>query len=176
MRLEGIVAKYRKSKYQQGSRSPAWLKIKATVTQDCVVIGYTRGEGNRKGVFGSLILAAKMNGKLRFVGHSGSGFGFDQLQETLKIMQPMIVNHCLIDNVPYVNREPVWLEPKLVVEVKFHGWTREKIMRAPIFVRFRDDKTLEECILESPKDTDEIIKTLDAEKKYSIDTKEQAQK
>ena len=40
-RLEGIVAKYKYSKYHQGIRSSAWLKIKGILTQDCVVIGYT---------------------------------------------------------------------------------------------------------------------------------------
>src|SRR6185436_19404613 len=112
----GIVAKNMNSKYHQGSRSPAWLKIKGIVTQDCVVIGHTKGEGNREGLFGSLILAAKMNGKLRFVGHCGGGFAFDQLEGMLRIMQPLTIDRCPIGSVPYVNRKPVWLKPELVVE------------------------------------------------------------
>jgi bifunctional non-homologous end joining protein LigD len=160
MKLEGVVAKYKYSKYQQGSRSAAWLKIKGVLTQDCAVIGYTKGEGNREGYFGSLILAVNVNGKLRFVGHSGSGFGYDQLEEILKMMLRFTIDHCPIDNVPYVNREPVWLRPELVVEVKFNGWTQEGIMRAPIFVRFKEDKTPKECILETPKDTDKVLRTL----------------
>lgn len=47
-RLEGIVAKDKQSKYQQGIRSSAWLKIKGILTQDCIVVGYTNGEGNRE--------------------------------------------------------------------------------------------------------------------------------
>jgi bifunctional non-homologous end joining protein LigD len=157
MKLEGIVAKYKYSKYLQGKRSPVWLKIKGVLTQDCVVIGYTKGEGNRQGYFGSLILAVNEKGKLRFVGHSGSGFGFDQLEDTLRMMKPLTVNQCPIDHVPYVNREPVWLRPELVVEVKFQGWTEERVMRAPIFVRFREDKGPEDCILETPKATDLLV-------------------
>ena len=61
MNLEGIVAKYKSSKYLQGVRSREWLKIKTMKTQDCVVIGYTRGEGNREGYFGSLLLAVNNN-------------------------------------------------------------------------------------------------------------------
>jgi bifunctional non-homologous end joining protein LigD len=157
MKLEGIVAKYRYSIYSQGTRSPAWLKLKGVLTQDCVVIGYTKGEGNREGYFGSLILAVNDKGKLRFVGHSGSGFGFDQLEDTLRMMQPLTVNKCPIDHVPYVNREPVWLKPELIVEVKFQGWTEERIMRAPIFVRFREDKRPMDCILETPKSTELLV-------------------
>jgi bifunctional non-homologous end joining protein LigD len=52
MKLEGIVGKKKDSRYLEGSRSPSWVKIKSVLTQDCVVIGYTRGEGNREGYFG----------------------------------------------------------------------------------------------------------------------------
>ena len=56
MGLEGLIAKNKSSKYVQGLRSRDWLKIKHIKTQDCVVIGYTRGEGNRENYFGSLLL------------------------------------------------------------------------------------------------------------------------
>ena len=78
MGLEGLIAKHKSSKYLQGIRSRDWLKIKHIKTQDCVVIGYTRGEGNRENYFGSLLLAAfdHKDNKFRFVGHTGSGFDF----------------------------------------------------------------------------------------------------
>ena len=44
----------------------------------------------------------------------------------------------------------------LVVEVKFDGWTKDKIMRAPIFLRIRDDKKPEECTLEKTKHVEEL--------------------
>jgi len=163
-RLEGIVAKYKYSAYQRGARSSSWRKIKGVLTQDCVVIGYTSGVGNREGYFGSLILAAHYNGKLQFVGHTGSGFGFDQLAETFEMMQKLRVGSCPIGHVPYVNREPFWLRPELVAEVKFNGWTREMIMRAPIFVRFREDKLPDECTIETPKEADN---TVQVEQKFS---------
>jgi bifunctional non-homologous end joining protein LigD len=156
--LEGIVAKHKYSKYRQGIRSSAWLKIKGILTQDCVVIGYTKGEGNRQNYFGSLILAAYDNkDKLRFVGHSGSGFGLDQLKETLSIMQRIRTdnNFCPVGTVPYTNSKPTWLRPELVAEVKFSGWTQDMIMRAPIFLRFRYDKQPTECLIEQvPQEID----------------------
>jgi bifunctional non-homologous end joining protein LigD len=149
--LEGIVAKDKHSKYHQGIRSSAWLKIKGILTQDCVVVGYTKGEGNRQDYFGSLILAAYDDrGKLSFIGHSGSGFGFDQLKETLTVMQRLRTdnNFCPVESVPYTNNKPTWLKPELVAEVKFSGWTQDLIMRAPIFLRFRYDKQPSECLIE----------------------------
>jgi bifunctional non-homologous end joining protein LigD len=149
--LEGIIAKEKHSKYYQGIRSSAWLKIKGILTQDCIVVGYTKGEGNRQDYFGSLILGAYDEiGKLRFIGHSGSGFGFDQLKETLTVLQRLRTenNSCPVDSVPYTNSRPTWLRPELVAEVKFSGWTQDLIMRAPIFLRFRYDKQPTECLIE----------------------------
>jgi bifunctional non-homologous end joining protein LigD len=150
-RLEGIVAKHKHSRYHEGIRSSAWRKIKGILTQDCVVIGYTKGEGNRQDYFGSLILAAyDYKGKLHFIGHSGSGFGFDQLKQTLTVMQRLRTdnNFCPVDFVPYTNSKPTWLRPELVAEVKFSGWTQDMIMRAPIFLRFRYDKQSTECLID----------------------------
>jgi bifunctional non-homologous end joining protein LigD len=157
MNLEGVVAKYKSSKYLQGTRSREWLKIKTIKTQDCVVIGYTKGEGNRETYFGSLLLAVHYDSKLRFVGHTGSGFDFSQLNEVYNKLQQMKVEKCPVDYIPYTNRDPVWIEPKLVAEVKFSDWTQEKIMRAPIFLRFREDKKPEECTVEEEKSTEELV-------------------
>ncbi len=157
MNLEGVVAKYKPSKYLQGTRSREWLKIKTIKTQDCVVIGYTKGEGNRETYFGSLLLAVHYDNKLRFVGHTGSGFDFSQLNEVYNKLQQMKIEKCPVDYIPYTNRDPVWIEPKLVAEVKFSDWTQEKIMRAPIFLRFREDKKPEECTVEEEKSTEELV-------------------
>jgi bifunctional non-homologous end joining protein LigD len=158
MNLEGVVAKYKFSKYLQGTRSREWLKIKTIKTQDCVVIGYTKGEGNRQDYFGSLLLAVYRDGnRLRFVGHTGSGFDFSQLNEVYSKLKKMRIEKCPIDYIPYTNRDPIWIEPKLVAEVKFNDWTQEKIMRAPIFLQFREDKKPEECILEEEKNTEKLV-------------------
>src|ERR671913_1694023 len=91
MRLEGLVAKHKSSVYKQGIRSRDWLKIKHIKTQDCVVIAYTRGEGNRESYFGSLLLTIydPNTDKLRFVGHTGSGFDFVQLDEVYSKLKSM---------------------------------------------------------------------------------------
>src|SRR5919199_2438021 len=157
MNLEGVMAKHKPSKYLQGTRSREWLKIKTIKTQDCVVIGYTKGEGNRETYFGSLLLAVYYDSKLRFVGHSGSGFDFSQLNEVYNKLQQMKIEKCPVDYIPYTNRDPVWIAPELVAEVKFSDWTQQRIMRAPIFLRFREDKKPEECILEEEKSTEELV-------------------
>jgi ATP dependent DNA ligase C terminal region. len=40
------------------------------------------------------------------------------------------------------------VEPELVAEVKYLELTRDNILRAPSFIRLRDDKLPKECALE----------------------------
>ncbi len=165
MGLEGLIAKHKSSKYVQGIRSRDWLKIKHIKTQDCVIIGYTRGEGNRKNYFGSLLLAVNdSQGKLRFVGHTGSGFDFLLLKQIYDKLQKMRIEKCPVEHVPYTNRDPFWTQPELVAEIKFSNWTNEKIMRSPIFLGLREDKTPKECVLEREKYTEKLIKTVEGKK------------
>ena len=96
--LEGLIAKHKSGKYVQGIRSKEWLKIKNIKTQDCVIIGYTRGEGNRKNYFGSLLLAVNdSGGKLRFVGHTGSGFNFLLLKQIYNKLQKIRIEKCPVE-------------------------------------------------------------------------------
>jgi len=170
MGLEGLIAKNKAGKYVQGTRSRDWLKIKHIKTQDCVIIGYTQGEGNRKNFFGSLLLAVndKDNNKLKFVGHTGTGFDFQQLQQIYDRLQKIRIQKCPIDYVPYTNRRPFWVKPDLVVEIKFNDWTHEKIMRSPVFLRFREDKIPKECTLEREKYVNKVIENVKVDSTETI--------
>lgn len=149
--LEGIVAKRKSSIYKEGVRSQDWLKIKNVKTQDCVIIGYTKGLGNRQRYFGSLLLAVydTQKTKFRFVGHTGSGFDLETLKIIYSKLRKIQAKAMPIDYLPYRNRETAWVKPMLIAEVKFSGWTEEGIMRAPIFLRLRDDKEPKECVIEA---------------------------
>ena len=67
-KLEGVMAKKKDSKYEQGKRSENWLKIKLFNTIDCVIAGYTEGKGNRAKYFGALLLGLWKNHKLHYAG------------------------------------------------------------------------------------------------------------
>lgn len=157
LKLEGIVAKQKNSIYREGIRSKDWLKIKNTKTQDCVIIGYTKGEGVRLNYFGSLVLAVycRREKKLKFVGHAGTGFDDDTLDLVFPKLKSNEIDFMPVDKVPYMNRETAWLNPVLVAEVKFTDWTKDGILRAPVFLRLREDKKPEECVIEadSPKES-----------------------
>lgn len=153
LKLEGIVAKHKSSIYREGIRSRDWLKIKNTKTQDCVIIGYTEGLGSRVKHFGSLVLAvySANEKKLKFAGHAGTGFNDETLSEIYSKLKGLKIKSMPIDKIPYLNRETTWLEPVLVAEVKFDDWTADGILRAPVFLRLREDKKPQECVIEADK-------------------------
>lgn len=157
LNLEGIMAKHKDSTYREGIRSKEWLKIKNTKTQDCVVIGYTKGEGARDRYFGSLVLAvySSKEKKLKFAGHAGTGFDDETLNLVYSKMKREEIDSMPVDKVLYLNRETTWLNPRLIAEVKFSEWTKDGVLRAPVFLRLREDKKPEECV----KEADNPMKT-----------------
>ena len=161
LNLEGIIAKKKTSPYEEGTRSRDWLKIKNIKTQDCVVVGYTEGLGRRKNAFGSLLLAIynPLKKTFTFVGHSGSGFDDQSIKLIYSKLEKIRTHTMPIESLPYKNRNTVWVEPAFVAEIKFTGWTKDGIMRAPIFLRFRDDKSPEECLLEADQPLSSVEKS-----------------
>jgi len=152
-RLEGIVAKLRDSAYQPGVRSSAWLKIKAVLQQEVVVGGFTEPRASRK-YFGALLVGVYDDGKLVYTGHVGGGFDEKTLAELYKLMKPLIVKQSPFSGTPpRGNEKPTWVKPVLVAEVKFAEWTRDGVMRQPVFLGLRDDVEPREVRREQPLET-----------------------
>src|SRR3989441_1596328 len=152
--LEGIVAKLRDSPYQPGMRSSAWLKIKAVRQQEVVIGGFTEPRGGRRH-FGALIVGVYQDGKFVYAGHVGGGFGERSLESAAKLIKPLITKTSPFSGEPpRGNEKPTWVRPKLVAEVKFAEWTRDGVMRQPVFLGLRDDVDPREVRRELPHDAD----------------------
>lgn len=141
--FEGIMAKRKDSLYFPGHRSEYWLKIKKVKTLDCVIGGFTEGEGDRNKYFGALLLG--VNSPLEFVGKVGTGFAEEDL-ETILVMLKKIETGANPFTEPITDR-PHFVAPVHVCEVKYLELTDDKKLRAPVFVRLRPDKSPEECTL-----------------------------
>ncbi|WP_217183347.1 ATP-dependent DNA ligase [Streptomyces sp. AC495_CC817] len=148
--LEGVVAKDRGSRYRPGQRSPAWLKLKNTRTQEAVIVGIRPGKGDRAGTIGSLLLAVPDAGALRYVGRVGTGFTDRMLRELLAQLTPLRVDRAPLDGVPAPDAsDALWVRPELVGEVEFANWTPDGILRHSRWRGLRPDKSPDEVVVES---------------------------
>jgi bifunctional non-homologous end joining protein LigD len=142
--LEGIVAKKSASPYKAG-RTSAWLKIRSRHTGDFVVVGFTAPKGSRGG-FGALQLADYVDGELVYAGRAGTGFSDKQLTEVRRELEARKREDPPCSGPILDEKGTTWVEPTTVCEVEYSEWTDEGVLRQPVFLRFRDDKTPEECI------------------------------
>lgn len=144
------MGKHSESLYRPGERSRSWVKIKHLKTQEAIICGYTKPRGTRKG-FGALILGVYEKGKLVYVGHTGGGFTSKALSDTKKQLDEITREDSPFEKVPKTNEKATWVEPRMVCEVKFREWTKEGIMRQPVFLGIRQDKKPEEITKEVPE-------------------------
>jgi bifunctional non-homologous end joining protein LigD len=152
--LEGVMAKQLGSRYVQGKRTRAWLKIKSHGRQEFVIAGYTRGSGTRSAGFGSLVLGVNDDGELRYVGNVGTGFDAAEIDRLLRLLRPLERRDPPFATRPSMPRvrkgDVVWVEPKLVAEVAFSEWTHDGRLRQPSYKGLRDDKPAREVHREEP--------------------------
>ncbi|MGH8219557.1 MAG: non-homologous end-joining DNA ligase [Steroidobacteraceae bacterium] len=135
---EGILAKRRDSIYQPAQRAATWLKMRPVRSAEFVVGGYTKGRGSREPL-GALLLGYWEGGTLRYAGHAGSGLGDAALAELKRRTRSLTRKSSAFATKPPIHRPTTWLEPRLVAEVHFMDWTPAGLLRAPVFLRLRDD-------------------------------------
>jgi bifunctional non-homologous end joining protein LigD len=147
--LEGVVAKRRDSPYEPGRRSPCWVKVKNVSTQDVVVGGWKPGQGRRAGGIGSLLLGVPAPGGLAFVGHVGTGFTDAALADLAARLAPRERRTSAFLDVPReYARLAHWVEPELVGEVTFSGWTADGRLRHPSWRGLRPDRSPADVVRE----------------------------
>jgi len=141
-KLEGVMAKYEQGSYYSGKRTGSWLKIKNIKSIDCVIVGYTK----KIRVISSLVLGVYYEKKLRYIGKVGTGFTERFLQTLHGLLKPLETTK---PTVKYTGKTKIiWVKPKLVCEVEYLEITKSGKLRAPSFIRLRDDKLPEECFWE----------------------------
>jgi len=155
--MEGIVAKRSDSVYESGDRSGAWLKLPLKSKGEFVIGGY-RPEG---GSLELLVVGYYEGNKLLFAGKVRQGLNPAIRSALLKGLQTIRAAECPFGNLPHGKKghwgegitaaemgDYVWLEPRVVAEIKFTEWTSGGVLRHPQFVGIRDDKRPEEATRE----------------------------
>jgi bifunctional non-homologous end joining protein LigD len=141
--LEGIMAKRSNSVYETGRRTADWLKVKNHNTQEAVIAGYTAPRASRK-YFGSLVLGIYQKGKLKYMGHTGTGYTEKVLKDVFEQLQPYTTDFSPFDTKVPLNSAVTWVKPLLVCNVKYSELTHDGILRHPVFMGLRIDKKANE--------------------------------
>jgi len=140
---EGLIVKDGQSLYHSGRRTPAWRKLKLLQQQEFVIGGWTDPRESRSH-FGSILVGYRKNGELVFGGSVGTGFTQDELDRLAALFRKRAAVRSPFANRVVSNEKPHWLRPDLICEVKFIEWTDEGLLRQPVYLGLRDDKTVED--------------------------------
>jgi bifunctional non-homologous end joining protein LigD len=137
--MEGIVSKRIDAPYRSG-RGDSWTKSKCRGRDEFLVGGWTTDKRGRD--LGALLLGARRDGKLVYLGKVGTGFTEASRADLSRRLSPLRAAAS-----PFTGRQPArtsdvtWVTPELVVEIAYGGWTEgEGLLRHASFVGVREDK------------------------------------
>src|SRR6185295_8634665 len=140
--LEGIIGKRASSPYR-GGYSADWVKVRIERSSDFAIIGFDPVP-RTSGGFRNLHLAVrKTGGGWHYVGTVGTGFTGPDVAALHPRLDAIRRPKAVIAEAPRGNT--VWIEPELVVEVRYQKWTEDGRLRGPVFLRVRDDKSADQC-------------------------------
>jgi bifunctional non-homologous end joining protein LigD len=87
-------------------------------------------------------------GKFVYAGHVGGGFDQEGLKEMYQMLKKVITEKCPFLEEPHPNMPVTWVKPTLVCEVKFAEWTTDGMLRQPVFLGIRVDKSAKQVVRE----------------------------
>ncbi len=145
---EGIIAKRTDARYRPGVRVDTWLKLKLLYRAEFVVGGFTEPRNSRTHIGALLLGAFDKQGAFVYVGHTGGGFTRDGLAAMAALLAKRTRRTAPFAVEPRTNERAHWVTPSVVVEVKFAEWTKDRLLRQPIFLGVRDDKRARDVTIE----------------------------
>ena len=139
--LEGVVAKRRTSTYQPGRRSTDWLKAVHHTTRTALIAGW-RPETTGSGRMGAVLLGAPdVHGDLHLLCRAGSGLAGALARELTTLLAPLErpTSPFAEPLDPADARGTVWVEPRVLLDVRYLTRTPSGRLRQPVLRGRRED-------------------------------------
>jgi bifunctional non-homologous end joining protein LigD len=141
--LGGIVAKRFDSLYHPGQRHPDWLLIQAVKREDFAVLGFVPGRGRSQ--LEALVVGSYDGSTFRPVGKVVGGYDAAAAQRLRQQLDSLPVGP-RSDDERWAGDETLWVQPRVVVGVKFSERDSNGQLRFPIFCGLRPEVAPEECV------------------------------
>ena len=140
LRDNGIVSKRRDAPYRSG-RGDQWLKFKCMLRQEFVVVGFVPSTAGGRAI-GSLVLGYYENDALIHAGRVGTGFTADDARAFFSALEGIKIDKPAFGRKPIAGAEKQvrWVEPRLVVDVEYRGWSKDGVLWQASFRGLREDK------------------------------------
>lgn len=151
--LEGIVSKVADAPYRSG-RGRDWVKSKCSARQEVVIGGYVPSSVTADAI-GSLVMGTHDKGRLVHIGRVGTGYTEDVARRLMARLEPLRQEKSpFADKLTGLQKKDVvFVQPELVAEIEFRGWTADAHLRHASFRGLREDKAAKDVVRESEMET-----------------------